>query len=224
MADTTTTNYAFTQPEPGVTGWDAKLNNSLEAIDGEIKNRENEVVAMGNSFLGRNTIWIPANAMEPSIVGGAYFSDIALGGGFPDIHVLSFDPAVGRNTQFGFAMPKQWNKGDFQYQVFWTGDVAEVNDVMWQLLGTAFANGDLLATSWSGAGAALITDTSTGVINDLKVSAISGFMTINGNPGNDEMCFFRLARVGADTGDTYTGVANLLGIKLFFDINAGNDA
>ncbi len=42
MADTFTTNYNLTKPEPGTAGWDGKLNADLDAIDAEIKNREDE--------------------------------------------------------------------------------------------------------------------------------------------------------------------------------------
>ena len=46
MADTYTANYGFTKPEPGQPGWDGKLNADIDAIDDEIKNREDEAAAL----------------------------------------------------------------------------------------------------------------------------------------------------------------------------------
>ena len=53
MADTFTANYNFTKPEPGTAGWDGKLNGDLDAIDAEIKNREDEAAALDASKAAR---------------------------------------------------------------------------------------------------------------------------------------------------------------------------
>ena len=54
------------------------------------------------------------------------------------------------------------------------------------------------------------------------VSVESGAVTIAGSPAANDMCFFQINRdVSADS---QTGVARLLGIKLFFTTDAANDA
>ena len=62
----------------------------------------------------------------------------------------------------------------------------------------------------------------SGTSNDLMVSAESGAVTIAGSPAAADQVFFQINRdVSADA---QSGDARLLGVKLFFTTDAGNDA
>ena len=62
----------------------------------------------------------------------------------------------------------------------------------------------------------------SGTSNDLDVTAESGAVTIAGSPSTDEFVFFEIKRDVSE--DSLSADAKLLGIKLFFTTDAGNDA
>lgn len=241
MADTYTANYNFNKPEPGVPGWDGKLNADLDAIDTEIQNRESEIIALDAALqdlsgvsdpvaarqnlgvVGKQTIWIPAQAMLPTVSNGCgVLSQVELTAGQPDLFVLDFDSANDEFSQFQIAMPNQWDKGFISYQIFWTGGTVEANDVIWTLEGVAVADDGTIDVAY---GAVIsIADTFLSSANDLMVSAESTALTIAGNPANANICIFRLGRNASNVADTYSADARLIGIKLFFNNNTGNDA
>jgi len=69
-----------------------------------------------------------------------------------------------------------------------------------------------------------ITDAGIGTVEDQQVSAESSAVTIAGSPAVDQQTYFQIFRDANVGGDTYTGVARLLGIKIFFTTSAANDA
>ncbi len=241
MADTYTVNYGFTKIDPGSSGWDVKNNANFESIDTQIKNRADEISALDSALqdlsgvsdpviarqnlgvVGKQTMWIPAQAMLPTLSNGcASLTQVELTAGQPDLFVLNFDPANNEFAQFQVAMPKQWDKGDVSYQVFWTGDVVEANDVIWTMEGVAIANDGPIDVAY---GAAIsIADTFLSTANDLMVGTESAALTIAGGPADSNVCIFRLGRNASNVADTYSTDSGLIGIKLFFSNNAGNDA
>ena len=69
-----------------------------------------------------------------------------------------------------------------------------------------------------------ITDAGIGTVEDQQVSAVSSAVTIAGSPAVDQQTYFQLFRDANAGGDTFTGDARLLGIKIFFTTDAANDA
>ena len=56
------------------------------------------------------------------------------------------------------------------------------------------------------------------------VTAETSNITING-AADDGVCFFNVFRDASDTtNDTYAADARLVGVQVFYQINAGNDA
>ena len=93
--------------------------------------------------------------------------------------------------------------------------------VAWQLGGIAVSSDDSLNTAFG----TLVATTAlahSGTSNDLMVSAESGAVTIAGSPATADQVFFQINRdVSADN---QSGDARLLGVKIFFTTDAGNDA
>ena len=171
--------------------------------------------------IGKESIWVPANAMYPNSTNGC--ADIAqteLGNG-PELKTLDFDKDSDEFAQFAVAFPKSLNEGTITYQVFFTAASTNTGDVVWTLAGTALADNGSLNTAF-GTAVATTAKAHSGTSNDLDVTAESGAVTIAGSPSTDEFVFFEIKRDVSE--DSLTADAKLLGIKLFFTTDAGNDA
>jgi len=171
---------------------------------------------------GKQTIWIPANAMTPTASNGcADIAAVETTSGRPDMYILDFDKDSDEFAQFAVAFPKSWNLGTVTFQVFWSG-VAATGGVSWGLQGVAFADNDSIDTAYGTA--VVVDDTEQGAVEEVNVSAASGAVTIAGSPGDDELCYFRIFRDVSDSNDDSGGDARLHGIKLFYTTDAKNDA
>ena len=113
----------------------------------------NSTIASGKlSFtakeIGKESIWVPANAMYPNSTNGC--ADIAqteLGNG-PELKTLDFDKDSDEFAQFAVAFPKSWNEGTITYQAFFTAASTNTGDVVWTLAGTALADNGSLNTAF----------------------------------------------------------------------------
>ena len=171
---------------------------------------------------GKETIFVPAVAMYPSTTnpcaGPEQVETTALR---PDLKVLDFAADADDFAQFAIAMPASWNEGTVTFQPFWTVTGTNTGTVAWQLAAVAITNDESIDTAF-GTQVATTALAFSGTSNDLMVSAESGAVTIAGSPAANDMCFFQINR---DTSaDDQTGVARLLGVKLFFTTDAANDA
>ena len=170
---------------------------------------------------GKESIWVPANAMYPNSTNGcAAIAQTELGNG-PELKTLDFDKDSDEFAQFAVAFPKSWNEGTITFQVFFTGNSTNTGDVVLPLAGTALADNGSLNTAF-GTAVATTGKAHSGTANDLDVTAESGAVTIAGSPSTDEFVFFEIKRDVSE--DNFSADAKLLGVKLFFTTDAGNDA
>ena len=178
------------------------------------------------SSQGKNTMWIPAAAMRPQATNGCeIIQSIDLGtNDNPDMQVLDFDSgATNEHAQFGVAFPKSWNIGTITYQVYWTSSTASADTVLWNLQGVAVSNSDTVVASYGSAVQQTDDYVSGATVNLLCISAESSAVTIGGSPADDDFCFLRIFRNSADAGDDLLNDARLIGIRLFYTTDAGND-
>ena len=191
----------------GVTSTAAELNQ----LDGKVA-----------QTAGLETIWVPAAAMYPSTTNPCSdLTQVETTALRPDLKVLDFAAAADDFAQFTIAFPKSWNEGTITFQPFWTVTGTNTGTVVWQLGGIAVSSDDTINTAFG----TLVATTAlahSGTSNDLMVSAESGAVTIAGSPAANDMCFFQINNDASASGQT--GVARLLGIKLFFTTDAANDA
>ena len=170
----------------------------------------------------KESIFIPAAAMYPSTTNGcASIAQVETTALRPDLKCLDFDASSDEFAQFAIAFPKSWNEGTVTFQPFWTVTGTNTGTVAWQLGGIAVSSDDSLNTAFG----TLVATTAlahSGTSNDLMVSAESGAVTIAGSPATADQVFFQINRdVSADN---QSGDARLLGVKIFFTTDAGNDA
>ena len=171
---------------------------------------------------GKETMWVPASAMYASTTNGAAPAQVETTALRPDMKVMDFADSADDHAQFSVAFPKSWNEGTITYQCFWTPSTTNTGDCIFGLQGVACGDGDTIDAAFGTA--VNITDAGIGTVEDQQVSAESSAVTIAGSPAVDQQTYFQIFRDANVGGDTYTGVARLLGIKIFFTTDAANDA
>ena len=169
---------------------------------------------------GKHTIWVPASAMYPNTTNGcSALTQVELSNG-PELKVLDFDDGSDEFAQFTVAFPKSWNEGTVTFQPFWTISATGTNTVAWQLAGVGFGDSDDINTAF-GTAVATSAKAHSGTSGDMMVSAESGAVTISG-ASVDSVTYFQINR---DTSaDNHASDARLVGVKIFYTIDAGNDA
>lgn len=172
---------------------------------------------------GKQSIWIPAAAMRPTVSNGcAAITDIETTSGRPDIQVLDFDAAADEFAQFGIRLPKSYDGGTITYQAYWTTADTDTGTIYWQVEGVSVSDDDTIDVAY---GTAIqVTDAGLGTAEDLHVTSESAALTIAGTPTEGDLAFFRVGRDADNASDTKTGDGRLLGILMHFTTNAKNDA
>ena len=172
--------------------------------------------------VGKETIWVPANAMTPKETNGcASITAVEGTAARPNMYVLDFDKDADEAAQFAIAFPKSWNLGTITFQVFWTG-IAATTDVDWGLQAVAMNDNESIDAAFGTA--VVVTDNSQGSATELLVSGESGAVTIAGTVADNDLCYFRVGRDVSDGNDDMAGDMRLHGIKIFFTTDASNDA
>ena len=169
---------------------------------------------------GKETIWVPALAMYANSTNGAEAGQAELGNG-PEVKSLDFDKDSDEFAQFAIAFPKSWNEGTVTFQAYFTGNSTNTGNVVWTLAGVALPDTGSLNTAF-GTAVATTAKAHAGTAYDLNVTEESGAITIAGAPAPDEYVFFEIKRDVSE--DNFSADALLLGVKLFFTTDAGNDA
>ena len=171
---------------------------------------------------GTETMWVPAAAMYGATTNGADAQQVETTATRPDMKVLDFDAGTDEFAQFSVAFPKSWNEGTVTYQVFWTPSTTNTGNCIFGLQGVAIGDGDTIDIAY---GTAVdVTDAGIGTIEDQQVSPVSGDVTIAGSPADDQQTYFQIYRDANAAGDAFTGVARVLGVKIFYTTDAANDA
>ena len=171
---------------------------------------------------GKETIWVPAAAMLAPTTNAADSATVETTATRPDLNVFDFDASTQQYTQFSIAMPKQWNLGTVTYQVFWSPSTTNTGNCIFGLQGVSVSDNDTIDVAY---GTAIeVTDAGIGTVEDQQVTSESSAITIAGSPADDDLTYFQLFRKAADGGDTFTGEARVLGVKVFYTTDAANDA
>jgi hypothetical protein len=175
------------------------------------------------NLIGKQTIWVPANAMTPTESNGcAAIAAVETTAGRPDMNVLDFDDGADEHAQFTVAFPKSWNLGTVTFQAFWCSTAADTDGVSWALQGVSMPDNSTIDVAYGSA--VVVDDANQGAAEELLVTAESAAITIAGTPADDDLCYFRIFRDVSDANDTAAEDARLLGIKLFYTTDAVNDA
>jgi hypothetical protein len=171
--------------------------------------------------IGRQSIWIPAGAMIARTTNGAAVGTVETATNRVMIRTLDFDTTTVEFAQFSVAMPKSWDEGAVQFQPLWSHAATTVNfGVVWQCAAVAVGNDDALDVAF---GTAVLSVDTGGTTNDIYAGPESGAVTVSGSPVEMDTVLCQISRVVADAGDTMAIDARLHGVRLFYNVNAGND-
>ena len=193
-------------------------------IDGTLETDGLTVGGVAAKVAGKETIWVPASAMQPTVSNGcAGLTTVQTTSGRPDLVCLDFDDGADEHAQFSVAFPKSYNLGTVTFQVYWASAATDTDGVSWALQGIAVNDNQALDAGPYGT-AIVIDDAAQGAANELCISAESGAVTIAGTPADDKLTYFRIFRDVSDSNDDMAEDARLIGIKLFFTTDAANDA
>lgn len=200
------------------------INGSL-AVDGTITTGSALV-----KKVGRETIWVPASAMYPTVnLGCAPLAHVGLSSittNRPEIVSLDFDDTDTEMAQFSVSFPKSWDRQKtISYRVYWSGtNTSSTASCAWGLKAITVADGGALDVSMP-ADTLMIdqnepTNSSGGLLN---ISGVSASINITGTVTLESLIYFNISRIPTNSQDTYTFDARLHGIKLYYNTNAGND-
>ena len=137
---------------------------------------------------GKESIWIPALAMKPTVTNGcAPHVSVETTSARPDMQVLDFDKDSDEFAQFNICFPKSWNEGTITYQVYFAG-IAATTNVTWTMAGVAVSDNGTIDVAFGTAVA--VTDAAQGAVEELLISAESGAVTIAGSPASWRFMLF----------------------------------
>lgn len=209
---------------------------NADQLDGQ----EGAYYAPASSVVGKETMWIPARQMYSTKQGdsgvttgadgqagaGSTTSNlvplkVALTAGQPLLDAWAFDEATQEEVQFTVAFPDRWDEGTLTYQVFWTANSTNADDVLWDLQALAVdvtENIDAAFTTTTG-----VTGSNQAAVYRMNRTSESGAFAVDGGPTPGNVVFFRLARDAADVLDTLAVDALLIGIKLYWTSDAATD-
>lgn len=178
---------------------------------------------LATSWVGKQTIWVPAGAIRPSATGGcAPLAQVATAANRPDLFTLDFHATTQEYCQFFVAMPKSWDLGTVSAKFAVSHAATTTNFGMrWGLQGVAISNDDPISAAYGTAQEVTITG---GTTDDWYWSSETSAITLAGSPAQGDVVAFRAYRDPTNGADNMAIDGRLHGILLFFTTNAGNDA
>jgi len=131
-----------------------------------------------------------------------------------------FDTTTQESVQFDVHMPISWDEGTITAKAVWKHAATTTNfGVVWDIAGGAYSDNETPAAFGT---TVTMTDTG-GTTNNIYISPTSAACTIANSPAAGDWVKFRVRRVPADGNDTMAIDAGLLGISIFYTINALKD-
>jgi hypothetical protein len=172
------------------------------------------------SAVGVTELYIPATAFTPQITNGAAAGIVELSTNLQPLETLDFDTSTQEFACVLIPLPKRWNLGTITAQFYWTA-ASGSGGVAWAAQGVAVSDDDVLNAAYGTEQVA--TDTFIAA-NDLHITGQTAAITIAGTPAVADGVWLRVKRVPANASDTLAADAKLIGVKVRYTTNQGNDA
>jgi len=176
-----------------------------------------------SSTIGKQTIWVPVEAMSPAGTNGC--SSLTLvdsGGNNVEYNVLDFDTSSDEYAHFNIKFPNGWNEGTITFRVSWTTTATDTDGVAWGLQAVAVSDNDTINAAYGTA--IVVTDDNQSAAGDELVTSESSALTIAGTPAAGDTIEFRIFRDVSNANDDMTEDARLRGVEIFFTLSSANDS
>ncbi len=155
-------------------------------------------------------IYIHADQMIDD-AGTPTLATVNLTAGQPLIRAWDFDQTTPESVQFAIPMPREWDLGTIDVELYWshTGGAAFV--VRWGIAAVSVANDGAIDVAFG----TQITVDDTGGTTDDQYIAVAATITVGGTLAEGDMVYFEVERVaGSDTLDVD---ARLQGVRIIYN-------
>lgn len=170
---------------------------------------------------GRQTLLIRADEFLPTIANGAALGIRAVATSNVPLATMNFDTTAQEYARAPLALPKKWNKGTITAEVVWTGAAAGSGGVTFSVGVCAWSDGDSLQTI--GGAPASSADTYLGA-DLLHVSPVTTNITVGQMPVDGDLLYVLLSRLVSDANDTLAQDAQVVAVRIFYNVTTSNDA
>jgi len=172
--------------------------------------------------VGKETVWIPANAMTARTTNGAAAGSVESATNKIMQSTLDFDQSTAEYAQFGIRLPKSWNGSTITAAFTWTANSTSTNNVIWGIQAVAIGNDETIDTAFGTA--QTVTDANTATAYQAHITGETSAVTIGSSPAVGDWVIFQVYRDAANGSDTLAVDALLLGVSLYFTTSASTDA
>jgi hypothetical protein len=216
----TTTQGAVTE----LAGEVDTMAGAVSGLGGAVTDLQSDVAGLGSavaaaSTLGRHTLWLPAASLLARTTNGAAPGTVELATNKVMLATLDFDAGTREYAQTQIAFPKSWSLGALRAEVLWTAASGSGN-VVWAVQALAVGDDDALDAAFGTAQP--VTDTLL-TANDLHRTAETGDIAVASAMSGD-LVVLQVFRQPDHASDTLAVDARLLGLRIFYTINAATDA
>ena len=190
------------------------------------KNNTLTAVVDTGSFIGQQTIWLPAAAMEAAVTTAAATSNaVEIGTSLFAARTMDFATDADDFVYASIQMPKNWDEtSNLVLQYVWsatdTGAIGSAVGVAWGAAAIAHVDSDVLTTAFPAP--TLTRDNHSGTNDDLAISDEVS-VAVGGDTGSEALVLFEFSRDVSDTGDDLPLDARLHGVKIHYRTQAGTD-
>lgn len=140
---------------------------------------------------------------------------------YVNFKVLDFDASADEHAHFNIQMPKSWDEWTITFKVEWMSSATDTDGVAWGLQAVAVGDNEPTDASWGTP--VVVTDDAQSNASELYVTSESTAVTVGGTPAAGKKTFFRVFRDVSDPNDDMTEDARLIGVTIFYYINASTD-
>ena len=166
---------------------------------------------------GTQTVWVPALAMLAATTNGAAAVTAETSTNAVMTQGFAFDASTAESVQFTVSFPESWNEGTATARFHWFSSAT--GDCVWKISGQCLEDNGAIDTAF---GSAISVTDSAVVANRNCITALTSAITL-ANAGSPSMAVFKAQRDAADSADTLSADAVLLGVEIQYVAEQGND-